>query len=438
MLHDIISINFGTKPPVWRFWKLKKCVDMKTFDIPSKFKSSVISKIKETRRSKDKLKRDFKPTVLEFGNLTILVARHFGFCYGVENAVEIAYKTLNENPDKRVFLLSEMIHNPDVNADLQAEGVSFLMDTKGNRLVDFHSLNDEDIVIVPAFGTTIEIQEELSGMGINPYNYDTTCPFVEKVWNRANQIGERGYTVVVHGKPNHEETRATFSHSTSKANTLVIKDIGEARLLAKYIRKEKGKEEFFSDFDGRFSEGFDPEQHLVKLGVVNQTTMLASETQEIANYLKEELIGFYGLSDISVVDHFASTKDTLCYATNDNQDATYALMQEDADLAIVVGGYNSSNTTHLVELLEQKLPTYFIKSAGSIKSEEEINHFDIHLGIEKSSFNFVDLHNRQRLILTCGASCPDAVVEGVLRRLLQVFGKETELEESLENSLKMF
>lgn len=411
---------------------------MKTFDIPDKFKSPVISVIKETRRTKDKLKRNFKPTVLKFDRLTLLIARHFGFCYGVENAVEIAYRTLNENRGKRVFLLSEMIHNPDVNTDLLSEGVKFLMDTRGNRLIDFETLNSDDIVIVPAFGTTLEIQAELSARGINPYGYDTTCPFVEKVWNRANQIGERGYTVVVHGKPNHEETRATFSHSTSKANTVVIKDIEEARELAAYIRKEKPAEEFYRRFEGRCSEGFDPEKHLVKLGVVNQTTMLASETQEIANYLKEELVRFYGLDDSTVSQHFASTKDTLCYATNDNQDATYALMQEEADLAIVVGGYNSSNTTHLVELLEQKIPTYFIKSAAGILSDREIVHFDIHEGREVLSHDYLAELPNPKIILTCGASCPDAVVEEVLARILELFQEKKNLDDVLEKSLINF
>jgi 4-hydroxy-3-methylbut-2-enyl diphosphate reductase len=409
---------------------------MKTFDIPLKYKSPVITQIKETRRAKDKLKRDFKPTVLAFERVTVLVARHFGFCYGVENAVEIAYRTLQENKDKRVFLLSEMIHNPDVNADLLAEGVQFLMDTQGKRLIDFDTLTPEDIVIVPAFGTTLEIQAELSAMGIDPYRYDTTCPFVEKVWNRANQIGERGYTVVVHGKPNHEETRATFSHSTSAANTLVIKDIHEARELALFIRKEKPASEFYDMFAGRYSEGFDPELHLDRLGVVNQTTMLASETQEIANYLKGVLVEKNGLEEQTVAQHFASTKDTLCYATNDNQDATLALLEEVADLAIVVGGYNSSNTSHLVELLEEKVPTYFIKSASGIRSGEEILHF--HGGREVVSTGFLGNKVHPRIILTCGASCPDAVVEEVLVRLLEQFGENENLPSVLEKSLSIF
>ncbi len=261
--------------------------NMKSFVIPEIYKSNIIGKIKEARRSKDKLKKDFTPTVLDFGSVKFLIARHFGFCYGVENAVEIAYKTIKENPDKRIFFLSEMIHNPDVNADLLSQGVQFLMDTKGNQLIDWQELKPEDAVVVPAFGTTIEIQQQLSSLGIDPYKYDTTCPFVEKVWNRAGQIGERGYSIVVHGKPKHEETRATFSHSKQNAPTVVVNDIKEAERLAKYITRELPKEQFYIDFDGQYSEGFDPERDLERIGVVNQTTMLASDTQGIADYLKK-------------------------------------------------------------------------------------------------------------------------------------------------------
>ncbi|MCP9768427.1 4-hydroxy-3-methylbut-2-enyl diphosphate reductase [Lacihabitans sp. LS3-19] len=401
---------------------------MKTFDIPLIYKSSIISGIKEKRRVKDKLKKDFSPTVLDFDNIKVLLSRHFGFCYGVENAVEIAYRVLNENEGKNIYLLSEMIHNPEVNADLLSRGVSFLMDTKGNNLIDFERLLPEDIVIVPAFGTTIEIQNKLLERGINTYKYDTTCPFVEKVWNRAGQIGERGYSVIVHGKPDHEETRATFSHSQEKTPTIVIKDMKEAIKLAAYLRMEKSSEEFFNEFAGRYSEGFDPVKDLVRFGVVNQTTMLAIETQDIANFLKEEVIKYRKLTENEVPAYFASTRDTLCYATNDNQDATYALIKEKADLAIVIGGYNSSNTTHLVELLETAMPTYFIKNEEGLISKKMIKHFDIHNKKEISSENFMGNKNKPTIVLTCGASCPDAIVEGVLVKLLSFFKEHEKLE----------
>ncbi len=405
---------------------------MKSFQIPEIYKSNVIGKIKQVRRQNDKLKRDFSPTVLDFGSVKFLIARHFGFCYGVENAVEIAYKTINENPDKRVFLLSEMIHNPDVNSDLLSRGVKYLMDTKGNQIIDWSELTTNDAVIVPAFGTTVEIQSKLNSLGIDPYKYDTTCPFVEKVWNRAGQIGERGYSIVVHGKPTHEETRATFSHSRQNAPTIVVNDMKEAVRLAKYITGELPKEQFEVDFKGQFSVGFDVEKDLKRIGVVNQTTMLASDTQAIADYLKQVMTEHYKLQPDEVEKHFANTHDTLCYATNDNQEATYSLLQYQADLAIVVGGYNSSNTTHLVELCEEKLPTYFIQSFEKILSEKLISHYDLHQNQEVVTEDFIDFSKKPTIMLTCGASCPDAVMEAVLLKLLSFFEDAEEIDRVLD------
>ena len=265
------------------------------------------------------------------------ISRHFGFCYGVENAVEIAYQTIEENQDKRIFLLSEMIHNPDVNADLLSRGVRFIMDTAGNQLIEWETLTSDDVVIVPAFGTTVEIQNRLSEIGINAYQYDTTCPFVEKVWNRAKAIGQKDYTIVVHGKPTHEETRATFSHSKENAPTIVVKNMAQTIELGKYITGDKSREQFYEEFEGQFSEGFDVEKDLKRIGVVNQTTMLASDTQGIADYLKQVIIKKYGIEGSDVTAYFADTRDTLCYATTDNQAATYGLLKEEADLVIVAG-----------------------------------------------------------------------------------------------------
>lgn len=402
---------------------------MKSFEIPEIYKSTIIGAIKETRRQRDRLKKDTSPTVLDFGSVKFLLARHFGFCYGVENAVEIAYKTINENVGKRIFFLSEMIHNPDVNADLQSRGVKFLMDTEGNQLVDWNTLTTEDIVVVPAFGTTIEIQKKLTDLGIDPYKYDTTCPFVEKVWKRADQIGNRGYSVIVHGKPKHEETRATFSHSRENAPTVIVRDMEEAEHLAKYIRKELPPEQFIVDFAGQFSEYFNPETDLERIGVVNQTTMLASETQGISDYLKSVIVDFYNLSPEESERNFANTRDTLCYATNDNQDATHALLKEPADFAVVVGGYNSSNTIHLVELCEQKLPTYFVESHQKILSDKLIRHFNIHTKEEEVTEGFIPDNKPVTIMLTCGASCPDAVVEEVLLKLVSFFEDTNALNE---------
>ena len=409
---------------------------MKSFSIPSLFKSNLIGRIKEARRVQDKLKKDFTPTHLDFGPVEVLLSRHFGFCYGVENAVETAYQIIDQNPDKRIFLLSEMIHNPAVNADLSDRGVRFIQDTHGNQLVDWSELSSNDVVIVPAFGTTLETQAILQSRGIDPYAYDTTCPFVEKVWNRADAIGKKDYTVIVHGKPSHEETKATFSHSQSVTPTLIIKDINQAIALAAYIKEEKSSEEFFVEFEGQYSAGFNPAKDLKRIGVVNQTTMLATDTQEIVDYLRQIIRLHFRLSPENIKDYFADTRDTLCYATNDNQSATYGLLAEEADFAIVAGGYNSSNTAHLVDLCVEKLPTYFIKNAEKLISGDQVLHFDNRAKEERVSTSFIPTKEKTRVLLTCGASCPDAVMEEILRKLVSFFPGAKDVEEVVNTNLQ--
>ena len=404
---------------------------MKTFDIPIFYRSPVISRIKNSRKINDPRKKDYSPTELNFGPVVFYIARHFGFCYGVENAIEISYKAIEENPDKRIFLLSEMIHNSDVNNDLIDRGVRFIMDTSGRHIINWNELKSDDIVIIPAFGTTLEIEHKLSEIGIDPLKYNTTCPFVEKVWNRADSLGRDSFTIIVHGKYKHEETRATFSHSKESAPTLIIRDIEETKLLGEFINKEINKKDFYSVFKGRFTKDFDPEIHLERIGVVNQTTMLATETQAIADYLKEIMIRKFGAE--SIQDHFADTRDTLCYATHDNQKATYGLLEKDADLAIVVGGYNSSNTSHLVELCEEKLPTYFISSADKIISKDLISHFSIHNQIELSTKNFLPDKEPVKVILTSGASCPDSIVDEVLQKIISFYDVTKSTEEVMND-----
>ncbi len=373
---------------------------------------------KEKRRLEDKLKKDFSPTFLDFGPLKIALARHFGFCYGVENAIEIAFRTVEENPGKRIFLLSEMIHNPFVNADLQEKGVRFLMDTKGKSLVDLDSITSDDIVVIPAFGTTLDMEKRLRDKGIPVERYDTTCPFVEKVWNRSEQIARKGYTVVVHGKPSHEETRATFSHSAAHAPTVVLTDMAEAMILAEFITGTSSADTFEEVFSGRLSEGFDMARDLQRIGVVNQTTMLASDTQAIADFLRDVMIGHYGLAPDQVSERFADTRDTLCYATMDNQSAVQGMLETPADLAFVVGGRNSSNTSHLVELCEQRLPTWFIRSAADILSSTSLLHTDWRTQQEHNVEGYLPTdRNPITILLTSGASCPDAMVEGVISKL---------------------
>ena len=381
----------------------------------------------------DTRKRDLSPSVLDFGPVRFKIARHFGFCYGVENAVEIAYRALEENPNKRIFLLSEIIHNPRVNENLRYNGVQFLSDTEGNPLLPFDVLVPEDVVIVPAFGTTLEVEKELNTRGVTLSSYNTTCPFVEKVWKRSQEIGKQDYTVVVHGKRYHEETRATFSHAQAEAPVVVVRNLSEAKELAKVIRGEADADFFFEKFEDRYTEGFHPDTHLKRIGVVNQTTMLATETQAIADLLRQAIIARYGEENIA--DHFADTKDTLCYATKENQDATLALIAEGGDVAVVVGGYNSSNTSHLVELCEDRLPTYFVRDAEEMLSPKRIRHLSLKTKQVQITEDWLPtVHpngNPVDIVLTAGASCPDILLDEVLRKIVGWFPDTRSVDEVL-------
>lgn len=397
---------------------------MKQFEVPTFYRSPILSKIKAQRKAEDPRKKDFTPTELRIGDLTFLIARHFGFCYGVENAIERSYKALQENPGKRIFLLSQMIHNPAVNEDLIANGIQFLQDTNGTQLIPFSTLQSDDIILIPAFGTTLAIEQQLKDLGLDIHTYNTTCPFVEKVWNRSEKLGETDHTIIIHGKHDHEETRATFSHAAANGPSLIIKNMQEAQFLAQVIKGQQPHSAFYEFFEGKISKGFDPQHDLHKIGVVNQTTMLASETQEITDYLRSCYVELYGQSNIK--NHMADTRDTLCYATNDNQSATLGLLAQDADFAIVVGGYNSSNTSHLVELLEQKFTTYYIKDTTEI-NQEQIQHFNFHTKEMQQTTNFFPSKKNVKIVLTSGASCPDSIVENVMNKLLQMRYSEQEL-----------
>lgn len=328
-----------------------------------------------------------------------------------------------------------MIHNQGVNADLIANGIEFILDSFGNQIIDWDEITSNDIVIVPAFGTTLETEEILRKRNIDTLKYNTTCPFVEKVWKKSNALGKEDYTVIIHGKANHEETKATFSHAKSGTPSAIVRDIKETKLLSKIILGEIDKKEFYKLFEGKFSEGFDVEKDLVKVGVVNQTTMLASETQEIADCLKDTMIKKYGNEKIN--NHFADTRDTLCYATNDNQQATLKLLKEEADLAVVVGGYNSSNTSHIVELLESKFNTYFISDETKLISKYKIQHFNKNLKAEKISENYLPENENLKIIITSGASCPDSVVESVMLKLLSFYNNKVLIEEAIQKLLNV-
>lgn len=409
---------------------------MRQFDVPDFYQSPIISTVKQARRDADPRKKDLSPSVLDFGPVRFKIPRHFGFCYGVEQAIEIAYRALAEHPEKaaagRIFLLSEMIHNPHVNNDLRGRGIRFLRTTAGEQLIPFDTLGPEDIVIIPAFGTTREITAELERLGVSVQAYNTTCPFVEKVWKRSAQIGKKDYTIVVHGKRFHEETRATFSHAQTNAPVVVVRDMAEAEKLARVIRGEEDAAYFFREFPDRSSEGFDPERNLARIGVVNQTTMLATETQAIADHLRQAVLDRYGEADLA--EHFADTSDTLCYATKENQDATYALIESGGDVAIVVGGYNSSNTSHLVELCGEVMPTFFVSGAEDV-AHDRIRHFDLHARTVRETEDWfpraLAAERPIEIVLTAGASCPDALLDGVVRRVLGWFDDVRSVEDAL-------
>ena len=407
------------------------------FEIPAYYRSPLVGALKAARRAADHKKRDLCPSVIDAGAVRIKLARHFGFCFGVENAVEIAYRALAENPGKSIFLLSEMIHNPRVNADLIDRGVRFLMRPDGTRLGDFDALRAEDVVIVPAFGAPTEILAELERKGVDPVRYNTTCPFVEKVWRRAEQLGREGFSVVIHGKAAHEETRATFSRARAGAATVIVRNLAEAQALGRYILGREEPARFFAEFAGRFSQGFDPRCDLARIGVVNQTTMLAEETEAIAEVLKRALAEAFGGGELD--RHFADTRDTLCYATAENQAAARALVADGGDLALVVGGYNSSNTSHLVELIADRCPTFFISDAAEIISRECLRHFDVRSRRVVVSEGWLPYTRSPiEVLIGAGASCPDGLIEEVVVRVATILGVERDLRGAFDRCAASF
>ena len=406
---------------------------MKKFNIPENYRSSIVTSIKKFRTHHDQRKRDISPSLLTVGPVTFKIARHFGFCYGVENAIEIAFRAIDENPGKRVFLLSEMIHNPMVNADLERRGVRFLMTPHGDRSIPFEELTPDDVVIVPAFGTTVELFAELASLGINPRQYNATCPFVEKVWNRAQQLGKAGFTVVIHGKHYHEETRATFSHAKVDAPSIVIRNMEEAKELSSYFFMKPDESERIAAFHQRFAErcspGFDPCKHLVKIGVVNQTTMLAGDTEAITQFFRRIITDRVG--EEQGKHCMADTKDTLCYATMENQSAIQGMVATGGDIAIVIGGYNSSNTTHLAKLCAKACPTYTVKDADGIVSSALIHHLDLETLQPTQTADWLPTKRPLTILISAGASSPDALIDQVIEKVCEVMQVQDLLSEAV-------
>ena len=392
--------------------------------VPNHYAGPIIQKVKDFRLRSGT--RSESPTRLDIGQLQVLVPRHFGFCFGVERAIHMAFSTLEKHPDQRTYLVSEIIHNPLVNRDLEERGIRFIFDDTGARKVPEGGIGPDDIVLIPAFGTTLENEEFLRRSGVDTAtdefrdNCDTTCPFVSKVWNRGEQLGREGYTIVIHGKFGHEETQATHSHTMQYGRTLVVLDEAEARKIHDFIVGTLDAAQFRRSFAGKWSPGFDPETDLERVAVVNQTTMLAEETTRVAALLRDAMRIRYGEADLD--HHFADTNDTLCYATNQNQDATKALLRAGPDLALIVGGYNSSNTSHLVEICSAVMPSYLIAGADELLARDRVRHYDI--GTREITFSDHWLPDRlpARIAVTSGASCPDVLMNQVVVRIAGFYG----------------
>jgi len=403
----------------------------------SLYHSALCDAIKAAKRTKERSATE--PATLNFGPVEYVLPSHFGFCLGVQNAIERAYETIASNPGKRVFMLSELIHNPFVNEDLKRRGLRYLQSDKGVPVHDpdtgeayWDTLTDKDIVIIPAFGARDEDKVRLIERGLPLNAYDATCMLVEKVWKAAKGYGQKGFTVVIHGKAEHEETKATFSNSSKYAPSVIVRNLDEAAQLCEVIRAtdESEREQLFSVFRDRCSKGFDLGRHLEKLAVVNQTTLLRNETLEIIRLLESALAERYGMAHIEEHMAMSSKGDTLCYATQVNQDALAQTIQQQVDVALVVGGKNSSNTFQLYRICEEAFGdrAFYIQSEANILSRDEIEHFifpydpkDPRQGrMEKRSF-LPDEDRPLKILITGGASCPDGLLQQIIAKINSYF-----------------
>ncbi|HYE31279.1 MAG TPA: 4-hydroxy-3-methylbut-2-enyl diphosphate reductase [Methylomirabilota bacterium] len=358
------------------------------------------------------------------GLLTVKLAKEFGFCYGVTRAIDLAYAARRAFPNQEIYILGEIIHNPEVNDQIRAMGIKSLSGKEKNA--DIADLGEGDIVIIPAFGTEVETRKNLEAKGC--VFVDTTCGDVMTVWKRVKQYANDAVTSIIHGKAWHEETKATSSQATAtNGHYLVVYNLDETDYVCNYIVHGGNKEEFLKKFDGAYSKGFDPDIHLQAVGVANQTTMLRGETEEVQRRLRAAMIQRYG--DPEIQKHFRYF-DTICGATQDRQDALGKLLAEPLDLLLVVGGYNSSNTSHLAEMGEAKLPTYFIKNAAKMLSGEVIQHYNLHEQHEVETKNWLP-GGKLTVGITAGASCPNNLIEDTIRRLFELRG--ISVQELLDN-----
>ena len=354
--------------------------------------------------------------LLSADGMTIKLAKEFGFCYGVERAIDLAYAARKVFPDQPIYILGEIIHNPEVNDQLRDMGIKFLSGKEKNA--DIETLQKDDVVIIPAFGTDTGTMEELKAKGCR--FVDTTCGDVMSVWKRVRQYANDFVTSIIHGKAWHEETKATSSRATANGggHYLVVFTLAETDYVCNYILRGGDKQEFLNKFKGAYSAGFDPDVHLNAIGVANQTTMLRGETEEVQRRLKSAMAQKYGQLELD--KHFRFF-DTICGATQDRQDALEKLLREPMDLLLVIGGYNSSNTSHLAEMGEAKLPTYFIKNAAKMVSDRVIIHYNQHLTKEVETRDWLPA-GKITVGITAGASCPNNLIEDTIHRLFELRG----------------
>jgi 4-hydroxy-3-methylbut-2-en-1-yl diphosphate reductase len=351
------------------------------------------------------------------GRLTIKLAKEFGFCYGVERAIDLAYAARKVFPSPQpIYLLGEIIHNPEVNDQIRNLGITTLSPKPADE--ELAHLAPEDVVIIPAFGTEVRTRQKLEEKGCTLV--DTTCGDVMSVWKRVRQYSKESVTSIIHGKAKHEETKATTSQATAygAGHYLVVYNLEETDYVCNYILRGGDKDEFLEKLKGAYSPGFDPDLHLQAVGVANQTTMLRGETEEVQRRIRQAMETRFGAADLP--RHFRFF-DTICGATQDRQDALGKLLAEPLDLLLVVGGYNSSNTSHLAEMGEKLLPTFFIKNAGKMESDQVIRHYDQHLGKETETRDWLP-PGRVTVGITAGASCPNNLIEDTIRRLFEMKG----------------
>lgn len=370
-------------------------------------------------------------SVLTVGNTTVRLARDFGFCYGVERAIDLAYAARKVFADRKVYLLGEIIHNQEVNRQLTEMGIVSIPISEHESAIA--TLTKDDVIIVPAFGAETRLMKLIAERGCMVV--DTTCGDVMSVWKRVRQYAKTGFTSIIHGKASHEETRATSSRALGDdgmGNYLVVLTLADVDFVCDYIKNGGDREAFFARFPASArSVHFDPDLHLVRIGVANQTTMLKSETEEVQRRLKQAILDRDGAN--APVQNF-QIFDTICGATQERQDSLFGLLQQPLDVLLVVGGYNSSNTTHLVEIGEQQLPTFFIRTADCLKSLEQIVHFDLHLKAEKESYSTKLASDAAVTVgITAGASCPNNLIEDTVLRIFKLRGVDEAAVEAALN-----